>query len=129
MRKRCRPDANERKYYADKGVIVCDRWLGPDGFVNFVADLGERPPGTTLDRFPDKNGHYAPDNCRWATPTEQSGNRRNVTMTISRIAETCGRYEHGEIVTSIMRRMKITKTTVYRWLRQGGITWQQSAAI
>lgn len=45
-------------------------------FENFIADMGERPVGTTLDRFPDVNGNYELGNCRWATPIEQHRNTR-----------------------------------------------------
>jgi hypothetical protein len=54
-------------------VSICDRWKV---FENFVEDMGERPEGKTLDRFPDLAGDYEPGNCRWATPAEQSLNRR-----------------------------------------------------
>jgi hypothetical protein len=64
--------------YGGAGIKVCDRWLGKNGYKNFVADMGERPRGKTLDRYPDPAGNYEPDNCRWATPSEQSRNRRNV---------------------------------------------------
>jgi hypothetical protein len=55
-------------------IKVCTRWLT---FVNFLADMGERPAGCTLDRFPYRYGPYAPDNCRWATPHQQSRNLTN----------------------------------------------------
>lgn len=54
------------------GVTACDRWLK---FENFLADMGQRPDGKTLDRL-DSNLGYSLDNCRWATPQEQSANRR-----------------------------------------------------
>jgi hypothetical protein len=78
MKKRCRdPNGNRFDYYGGRGVRVCKRWrLYGVGFMNFLADMGERPPGTTLDRYPDKNGNYEPGNCRWATPEQQARNRR-----------------------------------------------------
>lgn len=61
--------------YFDRGIRVCARWRGPKGFVNFLSDMGERPPGMTLDRFPNRDGNYEPGNCRWATPRMQAQNR------------------------------------------------------
>jgi hypothetical protein len=52
-------------------VTICDRWK--DSFENFLADLGERPPGTTLGRFGDI-GNYTPLNCKWMTSKEQREN-------------------------------------------------------
>lgn len=62
--------------YGGRGISVCGRWLGEQGFINFLTDMGKRPRGKTIDRFPDKNGNYEPGNCRWATDGEQSRNKR-----------------------------------------------------
>ena len=61
--------------YGGRGVIVCDRWLGSDGFKNFMNDMGACPDGMSIDRV-DVNGVYEPVNCRWATGSVQSFNRR-----------------------------------------------------
>lgn len=74
MKKRCL-DPNSTGYanYGGKGITVCRRWL--ESFLNFVEDMGERPQGTTIDRWPDREGDYEPSNCRWATGSEQCYNR------------------------------------------------------
>ena len=77
MHTRCsNPNRREWPDYGGRGIRVCRRWSGRDGFSHFVDDMGERPEGTSLDRK-DVNGNYCPENCRWSTPTEQNNNRRN----------------------------------------------------
>lgn len=78
MKKRCflKTDPNYGNY-GGRGITVCERWLGKDGFNNFVTDLGARPgSGYSLGRI-DNDGHYESSNCRWETAVEQCRNRRS----------------------------------------------------
>jgi hypothetical protein len=72
MRNRCsNPNNIGFANYGGRGVTVCERWAD---FAAFLADMGPRPDGHTLDRI-DPDGNYEPGNCRWVTRLEQRHNR------------------------------------------------------
>ena len=73
MLHRClNPNHEKYRFYGGRGIRVHVRWLE---FEPFLADMGLRPKGKTLDRWPNKNGNYEPSNCRWATWEQQMENR------------------------------------------------------
>lgn len=75
---RCFDDSRkDYKYYGGRGIKVCPRWSEPNGrgLENFYSDMGERPEGLSLDRI-RVDGHYSPENCRWADRSTQSFNSR-----------------------------------------------------
>lgn len=75
MKSRCYNKKNNRyEQYGAKGVVVCERWRL--SFEVFLEDMGPRPPGTSIDRYPISDGNYEPNNCRWATPKQQVENRK-----------------------------------------------------
>lgn len=76
MKSRCYNKSNPAyENYGGRGIKVCDRWLGEDGFYNYVMDIGMPKKGESLDRINNNLG-YSPDNCRWTSSYEQRQNQR-----------------------------------------------------
>lgn len=117
MLTRCRnPNRNTHQRYMGRGIKVCQRWYS---FENFLADMSERPPGTSLDRI-NPDGDYEPGNCRWATQREQMANMsRNVKITFGR--ET-------KILSEWCRLFRINICTVKGRVKKGW-DWHRALAI
>ena len=78
MKQRCYDTKNSHYHlYGGRGIKICNRWLEPKGFDNFMDDLGQRPSSNhSIDRI-NNDGDYSPENCRWSISKVQSRNKRN----------------------------------------------------
>lgn len=93
MKERCfSVNCKDYHNYGGRGITICDRWLGPLGFINFLNDMGRRPGNEySIERI-DVNKEYCPENCKWATKIEQARNTRtNIRLTYN--GETRTRVE------------------------------------
>lgn len=100
MKSRCaNPENQDYANYGGRGISVCKEW--ESSLQQFIADMGERPEGFSLDRI-DVNLGYSPDNCRWADWNTQMDNRR-VTV----------RVEGGESIKSVSDRTGVSRHTLY----------------
>lgn len=99
------------QYYGERGVVVCERWTGEDGFVNFLSDMGRCPSQRhSIDRI-DVNGNYEPGNCRWATNSEQAANKRDTVLLTANGETLC--------LTEWARRLGCRQSTIYGRIERG----------
>ena len=124
IKRRCHnPSQLGYQQYGARGVTVCSRWR--ESFEAFLADMGEKPDGLTIDRIDSSKG-YEPDNCRWATPKEQSYNKINNIgvrpigpyRSIIEAAEAIG-INYGTLHSRLKRGMSV-EDALNRPLRQQG---------
>lgn len=102
MKSRCYCKTNKvYPFYGGRGIKVCDRWLGKNGFKHFMEDMGEPPTEEiekngrsvwSLDRM-NPNGDYCPENCKWSTRQEQALNRRHKSIGMGVTGEMHITYE------------------------------------
>jgi hypothetical protein len=116
MRQRCyNPAFTDYDKYGGAGITVCDRWRY--SFTAFLADMGPRPHGHTIDRI-DGKGNYTHNNCRWATITQQNRNRSCARRVMYR-----GKVH---LLADLIEQSGHTQTRVYRRLQRG---WSIDRAI
>lgn len=115
--------------YVERGITICDRWLGDNGFENFVKDMGDKPSYKktaggraywTLDRIDNERG-YSPENCRWASPETQANNtRRNKLYTIKGFTGTFHQcFNRFSVVKQSTAEMRFY---VYNWSLEDSLT-------
>lgn len=92
------PNDGHYARYGGRGIDVCDRWRGENGYENFLSDMGRAPSAHHSIERVDRNDNYRPGNCIWAPPIVQANNTsRNVfveyqgeTKTVSQLARDLG---------------------------------------
>jgi hypothetical protein len=107
MRQRCNnPNDRNYRWYGARGITVCERW---SDFGSFIADMGVRPKGMTLERI-DNNKGYNPDNCRWATMQEQGRNRRdNRNYTLNGVTQNISAWARQIGISHETMRQRLSK--------------------
>jgi hypothetical protein len=122
MKARCsNPKIPNYDDYGGRGITVCERWRGRNGFTNFLADMGPRPSRRhSIDRYPDNDGNYEPSNCRWATRSQQNRNlRTNHLLTFK--GETKTITEWAEVI-GVNKRTLMNRIINYKWPVERALT-------
>ena len=107
---------NGKKYwardrYAGRGIQVCQRWIGSDGFKNFLSDMGTKPEGCSLDRIDNSKG-YSPENCRWANQKTQVANSSKVL--------------NAKVCADEVKSAAVSMSVIYKRLAKG---WDKQKAL
>lgn len=124
MKQRClNPNNPSAHNYSERGITVCDRWLD---FNNFLADMGERPENTSLDRIDNDKG-YSKENCRWTDHTTQIRNSIISKLDLNKAVNIIQRHENGESQVEIAAFYKVDPSTVRAVIT--GKTWKEARQI
>ena len=108
----CNPKCREYPQYGGRGVVICDEWLGEDGFMNFYnwAIANGYEDSLSIDRI-DVDGNYEPSNCRWANFLTQANNKQNTL-----------KYDIGkgpQALSDLCRDYSLSKSMVWKRLKRG----------
>lgn len=116
MKRRClNKNSDMYEFYGSRGITVCDRWLGKDGFLHFYDDMGKRPVGEDgrsfqIDRIDNSKG-YSPDNCRWVHPKVNARNRSDSIKIVL--------YNDEYNLQDLCRMFGFKRTTISEAIRLG----------
>jgi hypothetical protein len=144
MIQRCtNPNRKDWKHYGGRGIRVCDRWKK---FENFLADMGERPDGMTLDRI-DNDDDYAPGNCHWIPAKDQPKKRRHGLITyqgrtmmprewaeelglpVELISQRKGRGCSPEQILAPVGALRIKQLATFNGKTQGIAAWAKELGV
>ena len=135
IKQRCLNETSHAYHrYGGRGITICDRWTGHDGFNNFIADMGPRPEPKSeysIDRV-DNHGNYEPSNCRWATWKEQHNNKRtNLSYRTSISEESIITFQRKDMtllefsqttdIPLIVCKYRYAKNQDWKWVTHGEI--------
>jgi len=110
MRERClNPNHSSFSRYGGRGIKVCDRWL--HSFPNFLADMGKRPDRHSLDRI-NVEGHYEPDNCRWADAKTQARNSSHFVLSDEQVDAILRLLASGALQIDIAQAVGVSRSHI-----------------